>query len=713
MSMAFPLKRSALLCSLALLAPGLTMAAETTLTVTAAPQETATSPTEGYTVKTSRGATKTDEPLITTAQSVSVVTRQQMEDQGAMTINQALNYTAGAFTNFGGAATRYDTVSLRGFHGGDVDNIFLDGLRLMSDPGSYNVLQVDPWFLERLDVIKGPSSALYGQTVPGGLVMETSKRPQFNEEGHFRAVAGNHNTSGVAFDYTNAINDQWAFRLIGLTHHSDTQYDHTREEKYAISPSLLWQPDEDTSLVLRAYLQKDPSGGYHSAVPGDGSIYEHNGKKLSTGFFDGDSELDRFKRHEQIYSYEFAHRFNDTWAFRSNASYSHSNVDLDQTYQIGWAPGENDILDRWYSGSRSSLDAFAIDNQLEADFATAEVEHRVVLGAEYHQYKNDLYDASGAGKQLNALTGQSIGIRPDYTFAHSQRRYYQTGLYLQDEMKWNQWHLDVSGRYDRIVSKINNIDAGDDHRRQDDHVSGRAALLYAFDNGISPYISYSQAITPQSLTGADGNLLQPTTAEQYEAGVKFQPPGTSDLYSAAVYDLTQKNVGSRNVKEGYYDPAGKVGSRGLELEARNQLTSRLSTIANYTLSRVRFKEAIDASSPNGDIINGHTPYVSPNATAALWAHYAFDYGISTGAGVRYIGKQWADNANTVRLPSVTLFDASVRADLGAWNSSLKGAFVQVNANNLTGRDYVAACYGYGYCYWGAERSVVATVGYDF
>jgi len=711
MRMAFNLKRTALLCSLALAAPGITLAAENTITVSAVPEETAVSPTEGYTATTSRGATKTDRPLITTAQSVSVVTRQQMEDQGAMSVNQALNYTAGAFTNFGGAATRYDTVSLRGFHGGDVDNIFLDGLRLMSDPGSFNIIQVDPWFLERIDVIKGPSSALYGQTVPGGLVMETSKRPQFTEEGHFRSWFGNHSTTGVAVDYTNAINDQLAFRLIGLTRNSDTQYDHTREEKYAISPSLLWQPDEDTSLLLRAYLQKDPSGGYHSAVPGEGSIYEHNGKKLSTGFYDGDSSLDRFKRHEQIYSYEFSHRFNDTWAVRSTASYSSSNVDLDQIYQIGWVAADSDIMNRYYSGSRSSLDAFAIDNQLEASVATGELEHKIVLGAEYHQYKNDLHDASGYGSQLDAATGQSIGVRPDYTFIHSQRQYYQSGIYLQDEMKWDQWHLDVSGRYDRIVSKINNFDAADKNRRQDDHISGRAALLYAFDNGISPYISYSQAITPQSLTGSDGNLLKPTTAEQYEAGVKFQPQGTADLYSIAVYDLTQKDVGSRNVQGGFYDPAGKVGSRGLELEAHNQLTPRLSTIANYSLSRVRYKEAIDAAT--GESIKGHTPYVSPNATASAWANYKFDYGFSTGAGIRYIGKQWADNANTVRLPSVTLFDASVRADLGSWNSRLKGAFVQVNANNLTGRDYVAACYGYGYCYWGAERSVVATVGYDF
>lgn len=703
MRMPFTQKPSVLFCTLALVSPAF---AAQTLVVTAEPTETATTPTLGYTAKTSQGAMKTDRPLITTAQSVSIVTRQQMEDQAAIDVNQALNYTAGTFTNFAGAATRYDTVSLRGFHGGDVDNIFLDGLRLMSDPGSYNVLQVDPWFLERIDVIKGPSSALYGQTAPGGLVMETSKRPQFIEEGHFRASTGTNNSNSIGFDYTNAINDQWAFRLTGITRNSDTQYDHTREEKYAISPSLLWQPDEDTSLLLRVYLQKDPSGGYHGAVPGDGSITEHNGRKLSNGFYDGDRSLDQFKRHEQLYSLEFAHRVNDTWAFRSNISYSHSNVDLDQVYQIGWDSANPDLLNRYYSGSRSSLDAFALDNQLEADFATGDVTHKVILGGEYHQYKNDLSDASGYANQLNALTGEAVGPSISHPFFDSQRRYYQTGVYLQDEMIWQKWHLDVSGRYDRIVSQTQNYSANTKYRRQDDHVSGRAALLYAFDNGLSPYISYSQAVTPQSLSGADQNLLKPTTSEQYEAGLKYQPQGSADFYSLALYDLTQKNVGSRNVQFSYFEPVGKVHSQGIELTAHNQLTPGLSTIASYTLNHLRYKDATDGN-------DGHTPYVTPNSMASAWAKYQFDYGISVGAGVRYIGKQWADNENTTRLPSVTLFDASVRADLSAWNSRLKGAYVQVNANNLTDRKYVSACYGTGYCYWGAERLVVATVGYDF
>ncbi|MCZ4058638.1 TonB-dependent siderophore receptor [Pantoea sp. LMR881] len=700
MKLPFPLTRCAGVCALALAAPSLVFAAET-LVVTAQPQESADSPTQDYRVTTSQGSTKSDRPLLTTPQSVSVITRQQIQDQGALDLNQALNYTPGVFTNFAGAATRYDTLSLRGFHGGDVDNTFLDGLRVMSDGGSFNVLQVDNWFLERIDVIKGPSSALYGQTVPGGLVNMTTRRPRFSEEGHFQLSAGTNATTNAAFDYTSALNEQWAFRLTGITRNSDTQYDHTREEKYALMPQLLWQPTEDTHLILRAYLQKDPSGGYHGSVPGDGSITEHNGYKLSNGFYEGNSDLDQFKRHEQIYSYDFSHQFNDIWSFSSLGSYSHSNVDLDQVYQTGWDAVNPDVLNRYYSGERSSLTAWATDNRLQASFTTGELEHRVSIGAEYHRYKNDISNAGGAANQLNALTGEQVGIMPTYSWSEKTRRYYQTGFYLQDEITLDRWHLDLSGRYDRIVADNSGSD-----RRQDDHVSGRAALLYAFDNGLSPYFSWSQAITPTALTDANNNLLKPTTAEQYEAGIKYQPTGTRDLYTLALYDLTQKDVSNRDVLTATYTPSGKVHSQGIELEAHNQITPRLSTLAGYTLNHLRFKDSVDGN-------DGHTPYVTPNSMASFWGYYRFDYGLSAGAGVRYIGKQWADNENTTRLPSVTLFDASVRADLATWDSRLKGAWIQVNANNLTDRKYVAACYGTGYCYWGAERSVMATVGYDF
>ncbi|MCB5303634.1 TonB-dependent siderophore receptor [Yersinia bercovieri] len=707
---AFIIKRSAVLCSLAIFIP-LASVADDTIEVTAKAGHAADLPTLGYTAKTTKGATKTDQPLILTAQAVSVITRQQMDDQNVATVNQALNYTPGVFTNFSGGATRYDTIALRGFHGGDVNNTFLDGLRLLSDGGSYNVLQVDPWFLERIDVIKGPSSALYGQSIPGGVVMMTSKRPQFTSEGHFRLIGGNNNTQSAAFDYTDAISEHWAFRLTGITRNSDTMYDHQREERYAIAPSLLWQPDENTSLLLRANLQKDPSGGSHSSVPADGSIY---GQKLSRGFFDGESDRNVFKRWQQIYSSEFSHKFDDVWSFRQNASYTHSNTQLEQVYQGGWN-SDRTLMNRYYSGEDSSLNAFAVDNQLEADFATAAVGHKVMLGFDFQKFSNNLRSDSAYATTLNPYTGVSGGstlyrdyllTTPGINTSYLNRRYEQSGVYLQDEMTLDNWHLNLSGRYDRMKTENSDKTANSSDERTDNHASGRAALLYSFDSGISPYVSYSQAITPSLFPDAQQKLLKPMTSEQYEVGIKYQPPGSTSLYSAALYDLTQNDVANRAVPATYYVPAGKVNSQGLELEARSQISDRLSVIAGYTYNRVKFKDAIDGN-------DGNTPVLAPSNMASLWAQYEAGYGINVGAGIRYIGKQWADDANTLRVPSYTLGDASVRADLGTWAASLKGAFIQLNVNNIADKKYIAACYNTSYCYWGAERSVLATVGYDF
>lgn len=710
MLLIFPVDRCAALCALTVALPVLVYAQDTVI-VTAAAPDNATSETQGYVALTSRGATKTDTLLNQTGQSISVITRRQMEDQGAAELNDVLNYTPGVFTGFGGGATRYDTVSLRGFHGGDVNNVFLDGLRLMGDGGSFNVLQIDPCFLERVDVIRGPSSALYGQTVPGGLIMETTKRPQFASQGHLRAFTGNHATNGAAFDYTNAITENWAWRLIGITKNTDTQYKNTRDERYALSPSLLWQPDEDTSLVLRAILEKDPSGGFHGSVPADGSLYSSTGHKLGTHFSDVEPGNDEFKRYQQLYSYEFTHRFNDIWAFRSNGSYTHSRVNLKQAYQIGWTDTTHNELARYYSGERSSLHGWATDNQLQADFASGPIDHKFVIGAEYHEYSNTLRDRYGSASNINPWTGISGG--PMLTGAYDTRgyrRYTQTGAYLQDEMVWTRWHLDLSGRFDHLKTDNHTVSLNDhavtNDKRTDSHFSSRAALLYAFDSGLSPYISYSSAITPQSLPGKDGRSLKPTTARQYEAGLKLQPNGTRDLYTFAFYDLTQNNVGNRVVQGSYYQPAGKVHAQGVELEAHHQFTDRFSTIAGYTWNKVRFKDAIDGN-------NHNTPDITPDSLASLWAYYRANAGISVGAGVRYIGKQWADNKNTRRIPAVTLFDASVRADVGEWSHALHNTWLQISVNNLTARDYVAGCYDLGYCYWGKERQVTATLVYDF
>ncbi|HAC69398.1 MAG TPA: TonB-dependent siderophore receptor, partial [Pseudomonas sp.] len=243
--------------------------------------------TDGYLATHSNVATKTSKGLLETSQSVSVVTREQIDEQGAKTVQQAMRYTPGIFTGQIGASNRYDYVVMRGFADNSVDNVFLDGLKTMGDSGTFSSLQVDPYFLERIDVVKGPASVLYGRSLPGGLVALTSKKPLYQPYHQVQAMLGNLGQRGAGFDFGGPLDEEGriAYRLVGLAQHSDTQFNHVEEERYALAPSLAIDLSDDTTLTLQAYLQKDPDGGYHSGVPAEGSLYRRNGRYISNHFF--------------------------------------------------------------------------------------------------------------------------------------------------------------------------------------------------------------------------------------------------------------------------------------------------------------------------------------------------------------------------------------------------------------------------------------------
>ncbi|XLF33602.1 hypothetical protein ACJEDR_09820 [Klebsiella pneumoniae] len=187
-------------------------------------------------------------------------------------------------------------------------------------------------------------------------------------------------------------------------------------------------------------------------MPLDGTRYAHNGRKLSPSTNEGDPG-DGYQRRQQIYSYEFDHQFTDVWSVYSAGSYTHTNVSLDQVYQVGWID-DSDMLARGYSGSRGSLDGWSTDNRLRADFNTGDLAHTLILGAEYHRFRNDLWTGAGGAAPLNPFSGYTAQTGHTVTYSDdNNRRYYQTGLYLQDEMVWNRWHVDLSARYDRIVSQ--------------------------------------------------------------------------------------------------------------------------------------------------------------------------------------------------------------------------------------------------------------------
>ncbi|WP_277589944.1 TonB-dependent siderophore receptor [Pseudomonas chlororaphis] len=682
---------------------------------------------EGYNATHSQIATKTSTALLETSQSVSVVTREQMDDQGSQTVSQAMRYTPGVLTNPYGATHRYDYVAMRGFNDGSVDNIYLDGLKSMGDSGTYSTMQVDPYFLERVDILKGPSSVLYGRSSPGGLVALTSKKPLFEPYHQIQATVGTQGQRGMGFDFSGPVDDdkRIAYRLTGLADRSDTQFDHNKEKRYALAPTLSIDFTDDTSLTLQAYLQHDPDGGYHSGMPADGALHPRNGRRISENFFEGEPGIDRYKRDQQSFGYQFEHRFNDVFTARQNFRYLDSKVKLDQVYGYGWTTPTSNELNRYYTGGDEKLHAFIVDNMLQAEFLTGATKHTVLMGADYQRRKTVVDWTSGSVAPINAFDPVYGNSAITYYDPLSYlRRLEQTGVYLQDLIEMDQWRFSLGLRQDWVETSDENRLAettrpvGTEINDKRTKLTGRAGALYLFDNGLAPYISYSESFNPNSYADSAGNPLAPTDGTQWELGLKYQPPGTDDLYTASLFRIDQENLATKLPQENFYRAVGAVRSQGLELEAHLQLNDNLKLLGSYTFTDIEYsKSMISTLSTATDIIEnkGNSPTQAPRHMASLWADYKFDSGsldgLRLGGGVRYVGYSWADAENTMKVPSYTLFDASVGYDLG--KVGLKGVDVRLNANNLTNESYIASCASLSFCYMGEERNVAATVSYQF
>ncbi|MGO1773683.1 MAG: TonB-dependent siderophore receptor [Halomonas sp.] len=666
---------------------------------------------ETVTVTAQQAATKVATPTIEIPQSVSTITREQMDNRGVSTVQRAADYTPGVYSNQVGASNRFDYLVLRGFSDGSLSNTFLDGLKVMGDANSHSSMRIDPWFLESVEVVRGPASVLYGRASPGGVVALNSKRPEFEQSGELRFRVGNNHQRSAAFDLTGPIGAEQrvAFRLTGIASAADTQFGPAEEERYAIAPRLSWDITDDTSLTVEAYLQDEPEGGYHSGVPYEGAVVAHNGRKISNNFYDGEENYDTYERTQRMVGYTLEHRFSDQVTGRQLMRYLNSDVVLNQVYGYGWTSPTSDELTRYYSGSDESLEAWTLDNQLEANLNSGFTDHTLLAGVDYQQRENEVAWPSGYFQPINAFN-PVYGSDPIEFYAPIRERHEidQTGVYLQDQIAMDNWRVTLGGRYDWVNIDNANRDSGDTSSLSDTQFSGRAGVVYLFDNGVAPYLSYSTAFTPTSFVDDSGDLLSPMEGEQWEAGVKVQPHNSASQYSAALFHTSQENVATKEQPTDPYRAVGEIESQGLELEAQTQLTDSLSLQAGYSFTDITYAKSDDGNQGNNAIY-------SPRHQVQLWGHYKANdgwlNGVDMGVGVRHYADIAADRANTESVPDYTLVDATIGYDLS--QVGVNGVETRLNVSNLLDKDYVASCNSLEYCYFGAERGVTASVHYRF
>jgi iron complex outermembrane receptor protein len=579
---------------------------------------------------------------------------------------------------------------------------------------------------------------MYGQAGPGGLVNLVSKRPTETPYRELLLQGGSFGTFRAGADLSGALNENRTVlgRVVTSYSRSDTQVDHARTERYFLAPSITIRPTTDTTITFMGLVQRDPWGGTYGGVPAQGSVLYNPHGRTRTSFWDGDPNFDRLDRTQYQLGYAAEHRFNENLVARQNFRWAHTDSWYRQANYTSLSANYR-TAPRGLTGTEGSYDTITLDNQLEGRLRTGPVSHTVLGGLDYFNVGNDTRTGSvSAGVPPIDLFAPVYGVRmPNLTYTtRSQQTQSGTGLYLQDQMRWGPVAVHLGGRYDWYDSttRTTALTTGVTTRTPFDTsaFTGRAAILYHTDIGVVPYYSYTESFEPQTGTTAPARgsePFQPTTGQQHEIGIRYQPPGVNALFTAAVFDLRRQNVLTTDPQNiAFSVQTGEVRTRGAELEARATLATGVNVIASYTYLDSEYTSSNSTVTVDRGVgtrtstrpQRGTEPTSVPNHMASVFAQYTFQpdtraEGLTLGGGVRYVGQTWGDAANTLRVPDVTLVDLMTRYELGKLSPSLEGASVQLNVSNLFDEKYVSSCLSYAFCFWGNRRSAIATLRHRF
>ncbi|HDY2944769.1 TPA: ferrichrome porin FhuA [Escherichia coli] len=718
---------------------------EDTITVTAAPapQESAWGPAATIAARQSATGTKTDTPIQKVPQSISVVTAEEMALHQPKSVKEALSYTPGVAVGTRGASNTYDYLIIRGFAAdGQSQNNYLNGLKLQGN--FYNDAVIDPYMLERAEIMRGPVSVLYGKSSPGGLLNMVSKRPTTEPLKEVQFKAGTDSLFQTGFDFSDALDDDgvYSYRLTGLARSANAQQKGSEEQRYAIAPAFTWRPDDKTNFTFLSYFQNEPETGYYGWLPKEGTVEPlPNGKRLPTDFNEG-AKNNTYSRNEKMIGYSFDHEFNDTFTVRQNLRFAQNKVSQKSVYGYGMCSDPlytkdqealkaspclsipqsqwGHTLTRQYVIDNEKLENFSVDTQLQSKFATGSVDHTLLTGVDFMRMRNDIdswfgYAGSVAPSDIYNLDRSDFdfGAHPNpsgpYRVLLKQK---QTGLYVQDQAQWDKVLVTLGGRYDWADQSSFNRDYGNKSERDDKEFTWRGGVNYLFDNGVTPYFSYSESFEPASQTDANGDLFAPSKGKQYEVGVKYVPEDRPIVVTGALYQLTKTNNLMADPNGSLFSvEGGEIRARGVELEAKAALSASVNVVGSYTYTDTY----TDAEYTTDTTYKGNTPAQVPKHMASLWADYTFFdgplSGLTLGTGGRYTGSSYGDPANSFKVGSYTVVDALVRYDLA--RVGMAGSNVALHVNNLFDREYVASCFNTYGCFWGAERQVVATATFRF
>lgn len=615
-------------------------------------------------------ATKTETHILDVPQSVGVVTKEVIEDQNIVLLNDVAPYVAG-LNEF----SVYDDLTIRGFRNSDDRRV--NGLRV------YNNFWSQPYVanVERVEVIKGPSAVLYGQASPGGVINIVTKKPlakPYHEiRGDLSSFGSGDNQALVAVDTTGPMTEQGdlLYRFNASTWDQDSFREGIFDKGYSLSPSFSWVPNDDTRVNVEFnYIDREtvldrgqPNLADSDAlgiVPIDVSVTQP-GDGLDYQDFTAAVSLDQ--------------ALNDQWRLAAALQYHRYDEDLIE-HRVGSSlPSSTSEYNVNYVDRETEAETFSGTVYTTGRFDTGVLAHKLLIGADALTQDNE-------SRQLGASNVFSFDVlnpvnrsRPVASYSLTEPSFspygaenQRTGVFIQDQLTLNQWDLLLGLRYSHFETRP----VGGE-KNSDSDLAPRLGLVYRQTEDLSFYGTYAEGFEPNfGFTAAEGGPFDPTTSRLFEVGSKYMAFDGDLLFTTAIYHIINDDIVVESFSQTNPDlmrQRGQEQATGFELEAVGRVTDKLTIIANYAYNDAEITEdEIEAN-------EGKTKEGAPRHAATLWGKYRLGGGFAVGAGAEYVGdRKTFQEGFTV--PSYTLYNAGVFYDAGEWEMSLVG-------KNLTDEDH--------------------------
>lgn len=625
--------------------------------------------------------------ILNTPASVSVVTQKEIEQRSASTTEEVLQYTPGVITDFYGTDDRNDYFKIRGFQA----TTYRDGLTL----GSMRGVREEPFAYERIEILRGANSTLFGPADPGGSVNFVSKKPRFDKFGQGYVTYGSFNHVETGIDLGDSLNEDQtlAYRFTGKIQDSDREYDHSQDDDKFVMGGLTWAPTAFTSAtVIVDHLKREGtpnSGGY----PLD--------REYDRKDFFGEPDYNFHDVERTSISGTFTHDFDNGFIVRSNMRYSELTDDFGYVYLSDSASRTGTTVNRFLFGTDSEADQLNGNLMLQYDARFENIDSSTIVGVEYR-------DASSEDSSVYAVTTPINIANPVYSgapaavapYSRNKQDYTTKSVFVQQNLSFYERLIVTAGMrndsLDLASTDITNVKATDSFSEN----SVRGALTYLINDEVSAYVSMVESVAPPQIG------VTPERGKQYEVGLKYSPAGMNALFSAAVYDLTQEDITIAVVQASgaiERETVGESRVRGLDLEAKAEVTQNLSLIGGYSYME---SEVLRGALRSGAPLKGNEFEAAPKHSASLWSYYTLPgTEMSVGLGARYTGAYYFNPANTAKSEATTLFDAAFNYRI------FRDTDLAINVSNLLDEQHVV---GSGTAnYYNPGREITAKVSYNW